>query len=155
VGNDDQFRRFCGVVRRPELAQDPRFAANQDRVRHYDALRAVLEPVLAAWERHELLTALTGAGVPSAAVRTVTDALADPQLAARDMIVPLEHATAGAIRVLGTPVKLSATPASIRTPPPTLGQHTRKILKNDAGLSEEEIVEFVTAAAADGSASDP
>jgi formyl-CoA transferase/CoA:oxalate CoA-transferase len=143
VGNDAQFRRFCGVVRRTELADDPRFATNQERVRHYDALRAALEPVLAAWERTPLLGALGAAGVPSAAVRTIADALADPQLAAREMVVPLEHVTAGSIRVLGTPVKLSDTPASVRTPPPTLGQHTREILKNDVGLSEEEIGEFI------------
>jgi len=149
VGNDDQFGRLAGVLRRPDLAADARFAANRDRVRHHDALRAVLQPLLAQWPRRELLDALTRAGVPAAAVRTVAEALADPQLAARGMIVPLEHATAGSIRVLGTPVKLSATPASVRTPPPTLGQHTAEILRRDVGLSEEEIVEFV--APGDGS----
>ena len=64
-------------------------------------------------------------------MRSVTEALADPQLAAREMIVPLEHVTAGPIRVLGTPLKLSETPATIRTPPPTLGQHTAAILAED------------------------
>ncbi len=62
-------------------------------------------------------------------MRTVGEALADPQIAAREMIVPLEHATAGPIRVLGTPLKLSDTPATVRTPPPTLGQHTAEILQ--------------------------
>ena len=66
----------------------------------------------------DLLGALTAAGVPSGAVRSVIEALADPQLAAREMIVPLEHLTAGPIRVLGTPLKLSATPPTVRTPPP-------------------------------------
>ena len=74
------------------------------------------------------MQALTAAGVPSGAVRSVTEALADPQLAAREMIVPLEHLTAGPIRVLGTPLKLSDTPAAVRTPPPALGQHTAAIL---------------------------
>jgi formyl-CoA transferase/CoA:oxalate CoA-transferase len=142
VGNDDQFGRFCAVLKQPSLATDGRFATNQDRVRHVEALRAVLTPLLAAWPRGDLLTALTAAGVPNGAVRSVTDALADPQLAAREMIVPLEHVTAGSIRVLGTPVKLSGTPASIRTPPPALGQHTVAILRNDVGLSDEEIAEL-------------
>ncbi len=129
VGNDDQFQRLCAVLQAPALAADARFAANRDRVRHYDALHAALAPLLAAWPRARLLAALTAAGVPNGAVRTVSEALADPQLAAREMIVPLEHVAAGSIRVLGTPVKLSATPASIRTPPPTLGEHTLSILR--------------------------
>lgn len=143
VGNDDQFRRLCEVLGQPALADDQRFATNRARVLDYDALRAVLSPLLASWTRPDLLRALTAAGVPNGAVRSVTDALADPQLAAREMIVPLEHLTAGPIRVLGTPLKLSETPVTIRTPPPALGQHTAAILRNDVGLSEEEIAAFV------------
>ena len=138
VGNDDQFRRLMRVLGRPELGTDARFAANADRVRNYDALRAELSPSLAAWNRTDLLGALTAAGVPCAAVRSITEALADPQLAARGMIVPLEHLAAGPIRVLGSPLKLSDTPASVRTPPPSLGQHTDAVLR-EIGLSSEEI----------------
>jgi crotonobetainyl-CoA:carnitine CoA-transferase CaiB-like acyl-CoA transferase len=104
VGNDDQFRRLSALLGRTELADDPRFVTNEARVGNHDALRAVLDPLLAAWSRDQLLAALTAAGVPNGAVRSVTEALADPQLAARDMIVPLEHATAGTVRVLGTPL---------------------------------------------------
>ena len=139
VGNDEQFHRLSQVLGRPELAADPRFVSNAERVRNGDALRAALSPLLAAWTRSDLVRALTAAGVPSGAVRTVTEALADPQLAAREMIVPLEHLTAGPIRVLGTPLKLSATPASVRTPPPALGQHTTSILAGDVGLDESQI----------------
>ena len=139
VGNDDQFRRLAQVLRHRELADDPRFVTNADRVVNYDALRQDLSPLLLTWTRKDLLSALTAAGVPSGAVRSVTEALADPQLASREMIVPLEHITAGPIRVLGTPLKLSDTPAGVRTPPPTLGQHTTAILQNDVGLNEAEI----------------
>jgi formyl-CoA transferase/CoA:oxalate CoA-transferase len=139
VGNDDQFHRLSRVLGRPGLAADPRFASNADRVRHYEVLRRELAPLLAAWARTDLVQALTAAGVPSGAVRTVTEALVDPQLAAREMIVPLEHLTVGPIRVLGTPLKLSATPAAVRMPPPTLGQHTAAILRDDLGLSGAEI----------------
>src|SRR6266851_4431544 len=139
VGNDDQFRRLARVLGRDDLAADPRFATNADRVMNYDALRRDLSPGLAARTRHDLLKVLTAAGVPSGAVRSVTEALADPQLAAREMIVPLEHLTAGPIRVIGTPLKLSGTPAAVRTPPPALGQHTRAILGNDVGLKASEI----------------
>jgi len=129
VGNDDQFRRMCAALGRPDLALESRFATNPDRVRHYAALRGELSPLLATRTREDVLTTLTAAGVPCGAVRTVTEALADPQLAEREMIVPLEHVTAGTIRVIGTPVKLSGTPAAVRTPPPTLGQHTESILR--------------------------
>ena len=138
VGNDDQFGRLARVLGAPDLATDRRFASNADRVRHYDALRGELSPRLASWTRHDLLEALTAAGVPSGAVRSVTEALADPQLAAREMIVPLEHLTAGQIRVLGSPLKLSETPASVRTPPPALGQHTVAILRDDLGFTVAE-----------------
>jgi crotonobetainyl-CoA:carnitine CoA-transferase CaiB-like acyl-CoA transferase len=144
VGNDAQFRRLCDVLQQAPLAADARFATNDARVRHYDELRRVLATLLAGWRRADLLAALTAAGVPCSAVRSVTEALADPQLAAREMIVPLEHATAGTIRVLGTPVKLSDTPGSVRTPPPTLGQHTAAIL-GELGLSEAEIGAFNSA----------
>jgi crotonobetainyl-CoA:carnitine CoA-transferase CaiB-like acyl-CoA transferase len=155
VGNDDQFRRCCAVLGQGALAEDTRFRTNQDRVRNYDVLRAALVPLLAARPRAELLRALTAAGVPNGAVRSVTEALADPQLAAREMIVPLEHATAGAIRVLGTPLKLSDTPATVRTPPPTLGQHTVKILREDVGLSDAEIDALTAGVTARGGGSDP
>jgi len=149
VGNDDQFHRLSRVLGRPGLAADPRFASNADRVMNHGALRHELSPLLAAWARTDLVQALTAAGVPSGAVRTVTEALADPQLAAREMIVPLEHITAGPIRVLGTPLKLSGTPAAVRTPPPWLGQHTTSILAGDVGLDGSEI-EFLRRAGAIG-----
>jgi crotonobetainyl-CoA:carnitine CoA-transferase CaiB-like acyl-CoA transferase len=137
VGNDDQFRRLSEVLGRPGLAADPRFTTNANRVANHEALRGELSPLLGARTRTDLLQALTEAGVPSGAVRSVTEALADPQLAAREMIVPLEHLTAGPIRVLGTPLKLSDTPAAVRTPPPALGQHTAAILA-ELGLTRDE-----------------
>jgi formyl-CoA transferase/CoA:oxalate CoA-transferase len=138
VGNDDQFRRLARVLRRPELGSDPRFVTNADRVGNYDALRQELSATFSSWKRADLLSALTTAGVPSAAVRSVGEALADPQLAAREMVVPLEHVAAGSIRVLGSPLKLSETPATVRTPPPALGQHTTPVLK-ELGMSDADI----------------
>jgi crotonobetainyl-CoA:carnitine CoA-transferase CaiB-like acyl-CoA transferase len=139
VGNDDQFRRFCQVVSRPDVASDPRFATNTGRLEHYDALKLVLDALIGRGQRQDLVDALTAAGVPCGNVRTVAEALADPQMAARDMIATVQHPTAGALHVLGTPLRLSDTEAEVRTPPPLLGQHTDTILKADVGLSGEEI----------------
>jgi formyl-CoA transferase/CoA:oxalate CoA-transferase len=137
VGNDDQFGRLARVLGRPEMASDARFVTNADRVRDYDVLRRELTQLFSSWRRADLLNALSDVGVPVSAVRTVTEALADPQVAAREMIVPLEHAVAGPIRVLGTPLKFSDTPASIRLPPPALGQHTSAILR-ELGFASED-----------------
>ncbi|MGH9408290.1 MAG: CaiB/BaiF CoA transferase family protein [Vicinamibacterales bacterium] len=147
VGNDDQFRRLAALLGDAPLAEDARFTSNAARVEHHAELRAALLRHFAKRRRDELLSALTAAGVPCGAVRTVPDALADPQLAARDMIVPLEHATIGSVRVLGTPLKLSDTRPSVRRPPPALGQHTDAVLSTDLGFSPREIEALRTAGA--------
>jgi formyl-CoA transferase len=128
VGNDDQFIRFCRVAGLQELVQDERFATNPARVEHADDLRGRLGPVLAGRTRQEWIETLTAAGVPCGAVRSVSEALSDPQVVARRMIEAVEHATLNSVKVLGTPIKLSDTPGAVRTAPPVLGQHTGQIL---------------------------
>lgn len=129
VGNDDQWQRFCRVAGLEEAAADARFRTNAGRVAGYGALLAILTPVLASRTTADWMRALRDAGVPAGAVRDVGEALADPQLAARDMIARIDHEAQKALQVLGIPVKLSATPGAIRRPPPTLGQHTASVLK--------------------------
>jgi crotonobetainyl-CoA:carnitine CoA-transferase CaiB-like acyl-CoA transferase len=147
VGNDEQWRRFCANLAAPGLADDPRFATNRDRVANYGALRPLLVERLESGTRDRWVTALKSAGVPCGSVREVAEVLQDTHLAARGMIQTVEHATAGALRVLGVPIKLSETPGSVRTAPPALGQHTREILQKDCGLSEREIDELRAAGA--------
>jgi len=139
VGNDEQWRRFCEVIDKRGLAEDARFATNRDRVNHYDALRPLLAAALKLRPRGDWVTALKAAGVACGSVREVPDVLADPQIDARLMVETVEHVSAGAIRVLGVPIKLSGTPGTVRTAPPALGQHTDRILREDCGLSPAEI----------------
>jgi crotonobetainyl-CoA:carnitine CoA-transferase CaiB-like acyl-CoA transferase len=142
VGNDEQWRRFCGVLGAPALAGDPRFATNRDRVANYDVLRPLLAGPLQQRTRNEWVDDLKRAGVPCGSVRDVAEVLQDTQLAAREMVETVEHATAGALHVLGVPIKLSDTPGAVRTAPPALGQHTAQILREDCGLSAGEIEEL-------------
>ena len=138
VGNDDQFRRFCEATGLQALLREDRFATNPSRVVHHRELRERLAPVLKEQSRAHWTDVLTRAGVPCGAVRDVPDALSDPQLVARQMIEAVEHAAAGTLKVLGVPIKLSETPGSVRTAPPTLGQHTAQVL-GELGLTLDEI----------------
>ena len=139
VGNDEQWRRFCAVLEREALATDARFATNRARVANYDALRPVLAEALRTRTRAAWVETLRTSGVPCGSVRDVAEALEDPHLGARGMIQQVQHAVAGALRVLGVPIKLSDTPGAVRTAPPSLGQHTVEILRNDVGLDEAAI----------------
>jgi crotonobetainyl-CoA:carnitine CoA-transferase CaiB-like acyl-CoA transferase len=142
VGNDDQFQRMCKALGLTALMSDPRFATNAGRVEHYAALKPALDAAFASRPRQEIVSALLAAGVPCGSVRSVAEALADPQIGAREMIATVPHPSAGPVRVLGTPLKLSDTPAAVRTAPPTLGQHTASILQGDLGFSDREILEL-------------
>jgi crotonobetainyl-CoA:carnitine CoA-transferase CaiB-like acyl-CoA transferase len=139
VGNDDQWQRFCRAAQMGPAARDKRFLTNDGRVRFYAELHPIVSQVLASAPLETWLTRLREAGVPVGGVRTVDVALADPQAAAREMIAEVDHASIGALPVLGIPVKLSETPGAVRTAPPVLGQHTRQVLCGDLGLSDADV----------------
>src|SRR5262245_56262157 len=141
VGNDEQFQRFCGATGLQHLLSDSRFSTNPSRVANEAALKTLLEPMMRARTREDWIRELTTAGVPCGAVRSVPEALSDPQVTARRMIEAVEHAALGPMKVLGTPIKLSDTAASVRTAPPTLGQHTDAVLA-ELGLSETDIAQL-------------
>jgi len=146
VGNDEQWRRLCGALDLQDLAADERFTTNDKRVRHYEVLRPLLIARFQHLTRETCLQTLLAAGVPCGSVRDVPEVLADPQLAARDMIVSLPHPTAGEGRVLGIPPKLSDTPGAVTTPPPLLGEHTEAILK-ELGYGDGEVDQLRAAGA--------
>ena len=128
VGSERQWPRFCEALGLPALADDPRFATNGDRVEHRADLRPILadrmrERPTAAW-----LAAFDAAEVPAGPIRDIVEAFASPEAIARGMTVEMEHPAWGVIRQVGVPFELSATPATIRTPPPLLGEGTDEIL---------------------------
>jgi len=128
VGNDGQFTKFCAVAGCSELARDPRFARNADRVRHRALLVPQLEAVMRMRSRADWLAALEAAKVPCGPINNLAEAFADPQVQARQMTAELPHPLAGPLRLVASPLKLSATPVQLRHAPPLLGQHSDEVL---------------------------
>jgi crotonobetainyl-CoA:carnitine CoA-transferase CaiB-like acyl-CoA transferase len=126
--NDRFWRRLAPALGLPELASDPRFAVNIERVKNRRELEALLEKAIAAQDREPLLKALEDAGVPATPVNTVAQVMEDAQTAARSMIERVVHPRLGEIPVVGTPIKFSRMKAGARRSAPLKGQHTDEIL---------------------------
>jgi crotonobetainyl-CoA:carnitine CoA-transferase CaiB-like acyl-CoA transferase len=139
VGNDVQFAKCAAVLGHPEWAEDALFATNPARVEHRAAIDAAIGDALAADTADAWLAKLKAAGVPCGRINSVAEALAEPQTAARQMIETIEHPTIGALKLLGMPYKFSGTPATVRCPPPLLGEHTEEILTEELGLDKAAI----------------
>jgi crotonobetainyl-CoA:carnitine CoA-transferase CaiB-like acyl-CoA transferase len=139
VGNDALFVRCCEVMGCPDLARDPRFATASARVENRTLLDGMLADLLKRQPRDHWIGLLREKGVPCGAVRDLAEVCASPQLRARHMLPEIEHRRAGAITLLGSPLRLSDTPPNLDLPPPLLGQHTEEILRDLLGLSAEEV----------------
>jgi len=129
VGNDSQYVKFCDVAERPELAGDPRFARNQDRVRNRAVLVPMLEPIMKSRTKADWLAALEAAKVPCGAINNLAEVFADPQVSERGMVTSWDHPLQPALRLVSSPIKLSETPVRAELPPPLLGQHTEEVLR--------------------------
>jgi len=139
VGNDGQFAKFCQVAGRPEIASDPRFARNQDRVRNRAVLVPMLEEIMKTRRKYDWLPALEAAKVPCGAINNLAEVFADPHVRERGMVHEWEHPLAGPLNLVGSPIKLSGTPVRSDLPPPLLGQHTQQVLAEVLGWDEQRI----------------
>ncbi|WFC42435.1 CaiB/BaiF CoA-transferase family protein [Pseudoxanthomonas sp. SE1] len=138
VGNDRQFARLCDLLDEPALADDARFTTNAQRVRHRHMLVPMLQACFLQRDRHAWLSLLEAAGIPCGPVNDLADVFADPQVQMRGMVVEAAHPLAGAVPLVGSPIKLSVTAVQPPRAPPMLGQHTDSVLR-EAGFSEGEI----------------
>ena len=142
VASETIWRRFCQAIARADLTDDPRFANNANRVQNRTALIPLLAEIFLSRSNDAWLKLLNQAEVPCAPVQTIDEVFEAPQVLHRDMLVEVEHPTAGKVPMAGIPVKFSVTPASVRLPPPLLGEHNREILKTWLDMSDEAIEEL-------------
>jgi crotonobetainyl-CoA:carnitine CoA-transferase CaiB-like acyl-CoA transferase len=142
VGNDSQFAKFCEVAGRPELASDERFAKNQARVRNRAVLVPMLEEVMRTRKKAEWLAALETARVPCGAINNLAEVFADPQVNERHMVNHWSHPLRNDVRLVASPIKMSATPVRADRPPPLLGQHTSEVLADLLGYDAARIDEL-------------
>ena len=138
-GNDNLWRSFCRAVGQEAWSEDERFRTNADRVQNRRALGSLMEPLMLQRTVREWIDLLRASRIPGGPIQSIGEVCESPQVVAREMVVGLEHPTAGPIRVTGNPIKLSETPGAIETPPPLLGEHTDQILADWLKLSSADI----------------
>jgi len=139
LGNDRQFRAFCELLGRPDLAEDPRFVDNAGRSTGRRALQAELRAELAGWRSADLLAAMDAAKLPGGKVNEIPEILADPHVEARGLVHEMDRSDGTRVKVLGFPSQFSATPARYERAPPRSGEDTRDVLREVLGLDEDTI----------------
>jgi crotonobetainyl-CoA:carnitine CoA-transferase CaiB-like acyl-CoA transferase len=141
VGNDGQFARMSEVMGRPDLAYDPRFAKNVDRVRNRKALMPLIEAITVTRPSRDWIAMLEEVSVPCGPVNSLSEVFADPQTLAREMLISMPHdkAPEGQVDLIGNPLKMSDTPVTYRHAPPLLGEHTEDVLRDTLGLDDQQI----------------
>jgi crotonobetainyl-CoA:carnitine CoA-transferase CaiB-like acyl-CoA transferase len=147
TGTNKLFREFCDVIERPDLAEDARFATNQERVRHRDVLEEILAEVLRMRRTADWLDVLERNEIPCAPVNRLEDAFGDPQLDANEMVLRIAHPSLGELHQIGIPYKLDLTPLLLHRHPPLLGEHTEEVLTEILHVPRSEIEQLRAAGA--------
>ena len=139
VANDSLWKRFCTLVGRDDLQNDPRFALAPGRVANRDVLVPIVAELMRSRPRDTWIRELEAAGIPAAAIRTVAEVCESDVLRARDMIAEMTHATAGPVKGIKSPLHMSGSPLDRYVAPPILGEHSDEILRERCGFGDEEI----------------
>ncbi len=141
VGNDSQFRNFVKVGNREALADDARFASNPARIEHRAALIPLLAKMVKEKTKAQWISLLEDAGVPCGPINNLQEVFENEQVIARGIEMRVPHPTAGTMKLVASPMRLSKTPVEVRMPPPLLGQHTDEVLQ-ELGMSASQIREL-------------
>jgi len=136
--NAEPFQALTEIIGRDDLRADARFATPPARAKHVEDLTAVIEGWTTKHDKHEVMRAFAGRGIPCGAVLDTTEVLADPHLRARGTIFDLEHPTRGRFSMIGSPLRLSDSPLEVK-PSPLFGEHTEEVLRTLAGYSAEDV----------------
>ena len=139
VGSEKLWEVFCPLIGRPDMTNDPRYNSNRKRDINREALIAELQAAFLTRSYEEWEKILVGNGVPMGAINNLAEVVAHPQVAARGALVESEHPAAGRMKMVGPPIRLSVTPGDVRSPSPTLGQHTEEILREVLALGDAEL----------------
>ncbi len=142
IGNTNLWRTFCQAIGREELSADLRFSTESARVENRNALKPIMDAIVAERTTRQWLELTEKAGVPAGSVNSVAEICEHPQIKAREMVIEVPHPTLGSVKVNGVPIKLSETPGAVETAPPLLGQHTEEILTSLLEYSLEEVTEL-------------
>ncbi len=147
VASEKLWKIFCPAIGCPELAEDPCFRSNVERNQNREALIAKLRQVFLTRTYEEWEQLLSANGIPVGAINNLAQVVDHPQVKSRASILEVDHPSAGKVRVVGVPVRLSETPGAVRTPSPELGEHTDEVLRDLLGLSAKEIAALRAAGA--------
>jgi CoA:oxalate CoA-transferase len=139
IGNNTLWQKFCVLIEREELRDDPRFQTNALRTANHIQLRSLLNTIFLEQTTEEWRALFDQAGIPNGPINNIDQVVHDPQIIAREMIVEIEHPLAGETYLPGIPIKLSETPGNIREPAPLLGEHTAEIFQELLGYDPEEV----------------
>jgi len=139
AGNDGQYRKFVQAGECPELATDPRFLSNPQRVELRDTLVPILAEMVKKKSKAEWLELLENAGVPCGPINKLDEVFNDPQVRARECAIELDHPTADKVKLVASPMRLSGTPVQYDRSPPLLGQHTDEVLQQLLGYSANQL----------------
>jgi formyl-CoA transferase len=139
VANQKLWVNFCKLVGRPQWLEDPRFESNPKRVEHREVLLPLIDELMAQRTCDEWMEVFVEAAIPCGPVNDMEHLFADPQVLHRAMIAEVPHPTIGSLRLTGTPIKYSETPATIRRHPPLLGEHTDEVLAEVLEYQPERI----------------